>query len=166
MIYRRPAQDEPLSQGDIIDHCPLFGLTGEQPIDLAAEPTRWLARIIVVTQACDLAQANTARVVVAIAHAAQDLVDRGILKGATIRDRVRRHQVFGWYFLPEFQDAGLPEYIADLRNLHSTPKAVLEELIARGRRICRLETPYREHLGQHFANTYARIGLPEPYDTK
>jgi hypothetical protein len=26
-------------------------------------------------------------------------------------------------------------------------------------------TPYREHLAQHFAVTYSRIGLPEPYGT-
>jgi len=24
---------------------------------------------------------------------------------------------------------------------------------------------YREHLANHFADTFSRIGLPEPYDT-
>jgi hypothetical protein len=31
--------------------------------------------------------------------------------------------------------------------------------------VCRLATPYREHLAQHFSVTYSRIGLPEPYGT-
>jgi hypothetical protein len=30
---------------------------------------------------------------------------------------------------------------------------------------CRIVTPDREHLAQHFAVTYMRIGLPDPYET-
>jgi len=30
----------------------------------------------------------------------------------------------------------------------------------------RIQVPYREHLARHFAETYARIGLPEPYVTE
>jgi hypothetical protein len=43
---------------------------------------------------------------------------------------------------------------------------VLDHLREAGRRICRILTPYREHLAQHFAVTYMRIGLPEPYETE
>lgn len=42
----------------------------------------------------------------------------------------------------------------------------LKQLMERGKRRCRLDTPYREHMSQHFANTYVRIGLPEPYETQ
>jgi hypothetical protein len=166
MIYRRLGPEEPLSQGDILDGCPIFRLAQDEgPVDLNAEPTRWPARVIILTQACDLANAKTTQAVVAIVHAAQDLADRQILNAALIRDKVRRHQVFGWYFLPEFLEANFPESIVDLRNLYTIPRAVLEALCQQGTRRCRLETPYREHLAQHFANTYARIGLPEPYET-
>jgi hypothetical protein len=41
----------------------------------------------------------------------------------------------------------------------------LEGLRDRGKHVCRLITPYREHLAQHFSVTYSRIGLPEPYGT-
>lgn len=166
-MYRCPALNESLSQGDIIDNCPVFGLeVAEQPVNIDADPMRWKTRVLVVTQACDLANIKTSRVVVAIVHASQNLVDRGILKGKTIRDQVRHHQVFGWYFLPKHTEGELPESIVDLRHLHTVPKAVLEYLVLNGQRICRLETPYREHLAQHFATTYARIGLPEPYGTQ
>jgi hypothetical protein len=47
----------------------------------------------------------------------------------------------------------------------TAPRAILERLIADGKRVCRVITPYREHLAQHFAVTYMRIGLPAPYDT-
>ena len=143
-------------------------------LDLNVQMNRWTwtpsrhaggLGVLVVTQACDLANTKTTRAVIAIVHSAQDLVDRNILNASLIRDRIRRHQVFGWYFLPEFTEIKFPESIVDLRNLHTIPRVVLEALMEQGKRCCRLETPYREHLAQQFANTYARIGLPEPYET-
>lgn len=75
--------------------------------------------------------------------------------------------MYGWYFLPTApQPLALPESIVDLRDLHTVSRAVLERLIADGKRVCRIKTPYREHLAQHFAVTYMRIGLPEPYETE
>jgi hypothetical protein len=59
-----------------------------------------------------------------------------------------------------------PESIVDLRDLHTISKRLLERLIADGKRVCRVATPYREHLAQHFGVTYMRIGLPEPYETE
>jgi hypothetical protein len=166
MIYRIPVPHEDLSQGDILDDCPVFGLEcGTESVDLDAEPIRWRARVIVLTQACDLANTKTTRAVFAIVHPAQILVDQNQLTASVIRDRVRRHQVFGWYFLPEFPDAGFPKSIVDLRNLHTIPRVALQTVARQGKRLSRLETPFREHLAQHFASTYSRIGLPEPYET-
>jgi hypothetical protein len=51
-------------------------------------------------------------------------------------------------------------------DLHTIPRFMLERLIHEGKRRCRLQTPYREHLSQHFSTTYGRIGLPEPYETQ
>jgi hypothetical protein len=98
---------------------------------------------------------------------AQALVDQGVLKATTIRDQVRRGLVYGWYFLPAAQSPiALPESIVDLHDLHTVPRAALTRLIADGRRVAQLLSPYREHLAQHFAVTYMRIGLPAPLDTQ
>ena len=40
------------------------------------------------------------------------------------------------------------------------------KLARQGKRVCRIETPYREHMAQHFSVTYSRIGLPQPYETQ
>ena len=168
MMYAAPTADEPLSQGDVLDACPIFGLeTSAGAVDSEAAPVRWRERVIVLTQACDLAQTKTTKVLVALLHAAQLLVDRGVLKAPTIRDQLRRGVVYGWYFLPAAAaPIPLPESIIDLHDLHTVPRAVLERLIAEGKRVCRLLPPYREHLAQHFAVTYMRIGLPGPYETQ
>jgi hypothetical protein len=95
------------------------------------------------------------------------LVDQGVLKNATVRDQVRRHLVFGWYFLHAVTaPIVLPEALVDLRDVHSIPRVILEELIARGKRCASLSSPYREHLAPHFAVTYVRVALPEPYGTR
>jgi hypothetical protein len=168
LIFTAPTTAEPLSQGDIFDSCPIFGLeTIGNKVDLGAAPSRWRERVIVLTQACDLAQTKTTKVLVALLHPAQILVERGILKAQTIRDQVRRGLVYGWYFLPAAPDPHpLPESIIDLHDLHTIPRAALDRLITDGKRVCRLLSPYREHLAQHFAVTYMRIGLPAPLETE
>jgi hypothetical protein len=168
MIYATPASDDPLSQADIFDACPIFGLEATaNNVDLDAAPARWQERVIVLTQACDLAQTKTTKVLVALVQPAQVLVDKGVLKAASVRDHVRRGLVYGWYFLPAAPaPISLPESIIDLRDLHTVPRAVLERLIATGKRVCRFLSPYREHLAQHFAVTYMRVGLPVPYETE
>ena len=152
----------------MFDGCPIFAFplaAGDNP-DLEAEPVRWESRFIVLTQACDLANPRTTRSTVAVIRDAAELVDAGVVKAQTVRDQIRRHQVYGWYFLPESSVLQVNESLVDLHQLHTLPRNVLEKLIREGKRVCSLETPYREHLAQHFANTYARIGLPEPYETR
>src|SRR5205807_5710243 len=112
-------------------------------------------RAVVLTQACDLAQSKATRVLVAVVHDAQKLVDSGVLKAGVIRDQVRAHRVFGWYFLPAEPHIG--ESIVDLRDLHTLPRQLLENLASQGKRVCRIRTPFREHLAQHFSTTYSRI---------
>jgi hypothetical protein len=99
-MYEQPASTE-LSQGDILDRCPiLVWKLAPPPLDLDVPPETRIIRIVVLTQACDLAQDKTTRVVVAPVHEAAELVAGNILKAGAIRDQCRRGMVFGWYFLP------------------------------------------------------------------
>lgn len=165
MIYENRSRESALGQGDIIEGCPLIFWTTEKQRDGSMD---WRSatsneRVIVLTQACDLANAKTSKIQVAVVHETSRLVKEGILKPHTIRDQVRRHLVFGWYFLPAGN--GNPESIVDLHDIYTVPRELLEERIRAGHRTSAISTPYREHLAQHFATTYARIALPEPYET-
>jgi len=162
MIYESLLADDPLTQGEIIDGCPLLTWTTAE--DGSFEPVQLCERVIILTQACDLESPAKKRVTVAVTHTTSSLVEQGTLKSGTIRDSVRTHRMFGWYFLPAGER--LPESIIDLHDLYTVPRALLEQLAASGSRVCRMTTPYREHLSQHFAVTYSRIGLPEPYATE
>ena len=157
----------PLSQGDILNDCPLVSWADQtREVAEGDKPLSIRARVIVLTQACDLANDKTVRAVVAVVHEASDLVQTGRVKEKFIRDNVRKGQVYGWYFLPAHPSCpAFPESLVDLRDLHTVPRALLEGLQSQGKHVCRLITPYREHLAQHFSVTYSRIGLPEPYGT-
>src|SRR4051812_29051868 len=79
MIYEIPELSEALSQGDILNDCPI--LFWDYPVAGALpESTSTSVRVVVLTQACDLAQAKATRVLVALVHGVQHLVERGILQ--------------------------------------------------------------------------------------
>src|SRR6516225_10196880 len=134
-MYEQPASAG-LSQGDILDECPiLVWKLGPPPLDLNVPPERRIIRVVLLTQACDLAQDKTTRVVVAPVYEAAELTAKNILRAGTIRDQVRRGQVFGWYFLPAASSPiNLPEAIVDLRELHTIERRTLEYLVSVGKR--------------------------------
>lgn len=166
MIYHAPTPNEPLDQGDLIDGCPVVSISAFQPGQLNSETVKLdHHRILVLTQTCDLANEKVDDAVVASVFDAQQLVDRRILKAADIRGSIRANRVWGLYFLPAKAELGLGEMIVDLRRLHTVRLDLLPALCQAGSRRTRVQPPYREHLAKHFADTFSRIGLPQPYET-
>jgi hypothetical protein len=166
MIYSQPDASEPLDQGDVVDDCPVlrvanFHLGQSPPVDVSIG----LARVLIVTQTCDLANEKTLVANAAEVFDAQHLIDQKILKPVDIKGPLRGGRIWGFYFLPAQADLGLPEMIVDLRRLHTVRLDLLTELCRGGKRRARLPVPYREHLAKHFADTFSRIGLPRPYET-
>jgi len=167
MIYRLPDSEEGLDQGDLVDDCFVlsireFNLDGEDPPRIGVARNR----VIILTQTCDLANQKARNLTVATVFEAQFIVEQGLLKPADVRGPVRAARVYGWYFLPADTELGLNEMIIDLRQLHTVQTSLLADLSRRGQRRARLMSPYREHLAKHFADTFSRIGLPEPYETR
>lgn len=167
MIYGAPGTNDPVDQADVVESCPVltlteFDLEGINPPRIKVSS----CRVLVLTQACDLANRKASIVSVAVVHDAHALVEQGLLKPADVRGPIRAGRVFGWYYLPARGEFGLPETIVDLRQLHSVRLDLLADLCQRGQRRARVLSPYREHLAKHFADTFSRIGLPEPYETE
>jgi len=171
MIYELPPRDGRIDQGDIIADCPIHHIAGFDVRIARGDVTSLdidtnLCRVIVLTQTCDLANAKTTTALVARMHDAAQLVRQGLLQTADIRGPIRSGRVYGWYFLPANAARALPESLIDLHQLHTVRLDLLGALNLAGKRICRPTPPYREHLAQHFATTYSRIGLPEPHETQ
>ena len=114
---------------------------------------------IVLTQTCDLANKKTIAVVVAPILTAQNLVDEQTLKATAVRGPIRSGRAYGLYYLPKSADLGLPEAIVDLRQLNTVGLDRLQALCGKRLRRARIQPLYREHLAEHLADTYSRIGL-------
>lgn len=163
-MFTKPTNSEPLYQGDIIDACPLiFWECSQQDTEVICKPQEVEVRAIVLTQSCDLQNKKSTRVQVAVVHKTKVLVEQGVLRATAIRDNVRLHKMFGWYFLE--QSDLLPESIVDFRDLHTVPRLLLDDLVSSNQRVCTLSSPYREHLAKHFADTFSRVALPTPPKT-
>lgn len=166
MIYLIPKMDDPLDQGDLIEECPVSIVIAHAPNGTDTPTTKVEIRsVILLTQTCDFANAKAEFVVVAPTFDVQGLVARGRMKVSEIKGPIRAGRVWGLYFLPANDGAGITEMIVDFRQLYSLPFSIVDGLRSAGKRRARLTTPYREHLAKHFADTYARIGLPQPYET-
>ncbi len=166
MIYQNPSPNEPLDQGDLIDGCPVTTLTSYDPANPAAvDVTTTPARVVVLTQTCDLANEKVLAANVAVVFEAQFLIDEKVLRPAEIKGPLRAGRIWGWYFLPADADLGLGEMVVDLRRPHTVKLDLLRTLSRAGKRRGRVGPLYREHLAKHFADTFSRIGLPRPYET-
>ena len=170
MIFDAPPPDAPVDQANIIDGCPLHHLESFDLATLLAERESdsvvfTYSRVLVLTQTCDLAQQKSSAVLVAVVRDAAEMVRQGILKAVDVQGPIRGGRVFGWYYLPGFEPTGFPESVVDLRQIHTIRRDLLTTLCRHGKRRARIRPLYREHLARHFAETYARIGLPQPYET-
>jgi len=172
VIYQETPSGASLTQGDILDGCPVFRGPPRNLMDCWVSPTQasplmgWMAdvaevRVVVLTQACDLAhgkvdlaQGKASGVLVAVVHEAHRLN----LANAK-RKEVQKLRKFGWYFLPAGQK--IQESIVDLRDLHTLPLATLEELTRQNKRVCRLVGERRYQLLEQFSRTYSRIAIPD-----
>ena len=92
-------------------------------------------------------------------------LDERTLKASDVKGPLRAGRIWGMYFLPTSADLGLGEMIVDFRRLHTVRLDLLLALCRSNKRVARVQPPYREHLAKHFADSFSRIGLPQPYET-
>ncbi len=83
MIYEQPGRDASVTQGDIFDDCPLL-LWNIEDSGSDATAIETASRVVVLTQACDMALGKATQVLVAAVHAAGYLVDKGVITARTV----------------------------------------------------------------------------------
>lgn len=172
-------------QGDLILGCPLVVWNpGEEHSEFDADALSVLveaiqADLIVMTQACDLAEGNVDRVVLCVNHTMEEFHQawreerEGQGKGAgrgefrKLAEQVRKGFKWNLHLLDqaEVSELATPQRIVDFADVHTVPRLFLERLLAsRGEPRLRLDPPYREHLSQSFARYFMRVGLPVDID--
>lgn len=181
--YKRVEPGRALTQGDLIFSCPLIGWDS-QPIKLHGRDEKEVLRgastifeadVVVMTQACDLAQ-NKFQNIILCSHLGLDVhrVDweaevKRRNQNPTERnwraycDDICNGFVYNLAMLNQGADGDLKinRRVVDFSEVFSLPRTFLESLLEqRGQPRLQLLPPYREHLSQAFARFFMRVGLP------
>ena len=94
MIYHSPTPNEAIDQGDLIDGCPVASVTAFSTDQLdTAKVQLDLHRVVVLTQACDLANQKGDTALVASVFEAQQLIAGQILKAVDVKGPIRAGRV-------------------------------------------------------------------------
>jgi len=148
-----------IAQGDIIKNCPVvfFKETNfENESEIKAEIKT--LDVIVMSQACDLAQMKVKHVILCGLYSVKEL-EPAIQKKLVeiVKGREPAHCIIN-----EFENENISNdfHLVDFRNIYSLPINNLLEIAKNQEKRLRLLPPYREHLSQAFASYFMRIGLP------
>lgn len=174
--YKIVDSSTPLTQGDLIDDCPVITWNGDVTAELSGQMNQVLVDCVVMTQTCDLEQAKVREVILCPYYCLSEYeplwnerqVQSG--QGATLKawrkflDDVVNGKIWNLAMLNEFRidDKAAHEIkIVDFHEIFSVPRLFLESWLSKheGQRLCLLP-PYREHLSQSFARYFMRVGLP------
>lgn len=183
--YEEVAATAPLMQGDIVEDCPVLIFRDDpwtpgpdlvEALSRAAGYQR--VRVVVMTQACDLAENKVRDAVLCPVEplesyrATHDKAMRAKGQEPSAKswrralDELRQGKVWRAALLDKRVDANgavvMPHQVVHFSRVHSLPVAFLQSwLVSAGMPRLRLLPPYREHLSQAFARFFMRVGLPQ-----
>jgi len=185
--YESVGSETPLTQGDVIQDCPLI-TWAQEPIEVSATDqdevlkgatTAIRADVVVMTQACDLEHSKLENVILCphlplgeykdCWEEEMRARDQNPTNKAWVRlcDDIRDGFVWNLAMLNKGSTGDLTteHRIVDFHSVYPVPRRFLESVLqGRGTTRLRLLPPYREHLSQAFARFFMRVGLPTPVE--
>jgi hypothetical protein len=172
--YEIVRSDPSLMQGDLLPKCPIplinesyyEAILGEHGD--AAEPAALInPDVIILSQACDLAQGKVNSVVVCPVMPLEQLQLKKPDFATTHRtESLCQGREPALHLLNKFSadELSIGYIVVDFHHIFSLPKGYLSRVAASLSNRLRLLPPYREHLSQAFARYFMRVGLPVDID--
>jgi hypothetical protein len=155
-----------LAQGDLLPDCllPVFvAPTASQSSDDSQEVSVLTARLIVVTQSCDLENKKVPFVALCPIHTLDEFAQQNpLFQKAKNWETVRKGQRPALHMIasPESPDVNMQSLVVDFGHIVSLPIDYLEGHAAGIGDRWRLGSPFLEHYSQAFARFFMRVGLP------
>lgn len=172
--YRLALSNEKAQQGDILMNFPVVNLDLAAYRALIAQQqydglTVQSFNVIILTQSCDLEDAQEDDLIIICPIFSWSEVVRGLQSKEKINSRwsnLRKGTKIGEHLLDKCEIEGyeLEHQVIDLRRIYTVPYEVIDEFVKNQPFRVRLMPPYREHMSQAFANVFMRIGLPSNVD--
>ncbi|HEY9785703.1 MAG TPA: hypothetical protein V6D17_09900 [Candidatus Obscuribacterales bacterium] len=179
--YAEVSADTKITQGDLVFDCPVLEWTGTvnkksaTQDGLKALSEAILADVVVMTQACDLAQGKVDNVIVCPHHSLTQfkadwekaMKDKNENPTAKAWKRYCDDICDGyvWHLsmlnCKEDGELRLERRVVDFHTVYSLPVGFLQSFVqSKNNKRLTLLPPYREHLSQAFARFFMRVGLP------
>jgi len=164
--YDEVKDSDDIYQGDIFMNCPIFVPTGEiVEREVSGDVINY--EVIVMSQSCDLENANVDIVLVCPIYPIVELQKQNDkYKGRNGRKALEQGTAIGYHALNLISEGNFdrPHYFVDFRNVFGIHIDTLKELCTKQKTRLRVLPPYREHLAQAFARYFMRVGLPVNID--
>ncbi|MDX1970492.1 MAG: hypothetical protein SFV23_25205 [Planctomycetaceae bacterium] len=169
VVWWRRTSGSQLAQGDLLPECQLPLFPGDWDRGQPTEEEVLSARLIVMTQSCDLVNRKAEHVALCPIHTLGEFESANpsfAKKGAW--EAVRKGRMEGLHLLasPESPDNNRSAFVVNFGQIISLPLDYLEQYASSVGDRWRLESPFLEHFSQAFARFFMRVGLPaglEPY---
>lgn len=151
-----------MAQGDLLPDCLLPVFTGNSE-DEAVQEYLERARLIVVTQSCDLENDKAPNVAMCPIYRLDEfeaINESFTRKGAW--ENVRKGRMEGLHLLvsPDNPANNRDSLVVDFGHIVSLPIDYLRQHAASLGNRWRLQSPFLEHFSQAFARFFMRVGLP------
>lgn len=151
-----------LAQGDLLLNCLIPVFTGESDNE-AVEEYLERARLIVITQSCDLENDKAANVAMCPIHRLDEfekINEKFAMRGAW--ENVRKGRTEGLHLLasPDKYEDNRESLVVDFGHIISLPIDYLKNHAESMECRWRLRPPFLEHFSQSFARFFMRVGLP------
>lgn len=180
--YQIINSNKEITQGDILEDI-LIMTSIETESPPYYKSVGFPSDVIVMTQACDIQQGkveyiNLCRLLpldeLIVKHVIKNSNDQATANITTCGDLVSGQRKIGGKFVESLIQGNIVNYyllenndilknrVVDVSESFKMPIKSLYKTISdlEDRDRLRLQPPYREHLAQHYANTFGRIGLP------
>lgn len=161
-----------LAQGDLLSDCLLPVFASLKPGDITQITSGELkrARLIVMTQSCDLANNKVNFVALCPIYVLTEFekVNPSLAKKGAW-ENVRKARLEGLHLLasPEYPSENHQSLVVDFGHIVSLPITYLSNHAESFEHRWRLQSPFLEHFSQAFARFFMRVGLPsaiEPFN--
>lgn len=169
--YGTVSPDAALSQGEIIDRCPVFVPVSASDMRIDSKTPRIRGTleyysVIVMSQSCDLEHGNVDLVLVCPIWPLPLMAQRNLsmFRGKGVA-KLRSGDYPGYHLVNKCSMADVHRdlTVVDFHNVYGVPLEFLQEHVKGSARL-QLLPPYREHLAQAFARFFMRVGLPTDID--
>jgi hypothetical protein len=191
--YEEVQPDTPITQGDFIDPCPVLAFDEIPQFTLPIKTDAVIARlqgrygiernrVVVMTQACDLAQGKARNVILCPVYHLDDYKTEWEkaqkTAGRPVRPtewpskiaEIKKGRILNLCLLAGSDSkkpggVSIPCQVVDFLEVFSMPLEIVKTwVLSQNTNRLRLLPPYREHLSQAFARYFMRVALPVDID--